>query len=253
MKSMKMSKEIAVLQVRQILGSADFWIVIITLFVFLSVILKGAGKELLEMKQTISVFSVASVVLSNVDGLFLISIGMLFLISDIPRGYAGYESLVLRTSRKTWYNAQWFYSVAIGIVYFIFIHLCAAPFFLPQVVFQTLEENGHNIFLIWSSNMLLFIFLTTLFAGICCVCNLLSLPENSGVLICGILIFLYRLYAVNNISFGFLSPIEIFSCYKEGNMLSFIGSAVYFLLINMCLFILGAWSVKKTDIAFDVL
>ena len=85
------------------------------------------------MEQSVSVWEVLPGLFSNPDVLFLVLIGSLFLISDIPRGHAGYEVQVLRASRGAWHAAQWLYAALTGAVYFLLLNLCVISFYLPAL------------------------------------------------------------------------------------------------------------------------
>ena len=243
--------EIARLQLEHLLVRMDFWIVIVTLFAFFSVILKGTGEGLRAMEQSVSVWEVLPGLFSNPDVLFVL-IGSLFLISDIPRGHAGYEVQVLRASRGAWHAAQWLYAALTGAVYFLLLNLCAIPFYLPAMNVSVTSRNGAvgDLFWVWISYLVLFVLVTVFFAGVCCICNLLSLPAGIGILIDGIFIFLYLL-SMTGRSAGILSPIEVYSKYTGQSAAGFGLTAVYFFVLNTMLFAVGAWSVKRKDIIFE--
>ena len=247
------SLEIAKLQFRHLLVRLDFWIVIVTLLAFFSVILKGVGEGLRAMEQSVSAWEVLPGLFSNPDVLFLVLIGSLFLISDIPRGHAGYEVQVLRASRGAWHGAQWIYAALPGVVYYLLLNLSAILFYLPALnVSVTSSRCGTagDLLWIWLSYLVLFVLATVFLAGVCCICNLLSLPAGVGILIDGILLFLYLL-SVSGRSIGILSPIEVYSKYTGQSVTGFVTTVLYFLVLNTVLFVVGAWSVKHKDIIFE--
>ena len=245
--------QIAFLQYKHQLKRTDFWIVLATVFLLFSEILNGAGRGFSEVGRRISFFEIFPVLLREADILFVLMIGTLFLISDIPRGHAGYEVGVLRTSRGIWYRAQWLYAVWIGGTYVLFIHLSALVFYLPAVNLSITSARGTpgNILREWFCYMILFLFLHMVFTGICCVCNLLGRSAGVGILINGVLIFLLYPYIANGQSLGFWSPVEVFVRYQSGNKVGFPGAIGYFICLCLILYFMGRWRVRKADIVFE--
>ena len=245
---MHMIRGIASMQIRQLLFSADIWIVVFTVIMFCGVLLKmDIGRyEIVKL----SMLEVLPNSLANADMMFMVLAAMLFLISDIPGGFQGNEIIILRTDRTAWYAAQWIYAGLVGVVYFVLLNIFQVANYLGVISLSIDIKLQGRLFWTWLSYFALFVLLMMFFAGICIVCNLLGLPSGSGVAINGILIFAQRVYLIRGGALPILLPLELFARYKAVNVRAFCGVSLYIIVFILVLYYIGKWIIKEKDISF---
>lgn len=251
----------------------DYWIIIITLLAFFSVILTDTKGALAAGGEDISIFAVLPLLFSNRDVLLLIVIGYLFLVSDIPEFCPGIEMQILRVDRASWYISQWLYMAAVTVVYFIMIHIMAVLLLLPYVeispewgggVIHGFVSGGdfplvvddrflsHSALAGGLASLLLVTLLSFFFAGVCCICNLLPLHAGTGVVIDALFIFLYLLHAGGEVSLGWLSPMEMFAEYSGEAGFVFYGYASYYIALIIICIVVGFKKLSEAEIRLEI-
>ena len=224
----------------------DYWIIIITLAAFFSIILTEVRDSLAAGGEKIGICSVFPLLLGNGDIVLLITAGYLILASDIPEFSPCTQMQILRVDRAVWYVSQWIYIAAITVIYYVSIHIIAVLFLFPQI------ELNYSTFAEGLSSFFLITLLSVFFAGVCCICNVLSIHAGIGVMIDAIFIFLYLLYDRGNFSLGALSPMEMFAKYHDTGGTGVYGYVGYYVILNAVCIVLGFTKLSKADISPDM-
>ncbi len=255
------SLSIAAKQLKYIFSRVEFWIVIITLAAYFSIVLEDVRTYLCDSDLYVGLFSVFPLLIQERDHLFLILIGYLFLVSDVPEFYPGIDLQILRTSRNIWYYSQWIYLVLITMVYIVLIQMLELLFLFPRVelsmgwgsavVDGRIFENINSGFLNYSpvtenfSTSLLLLLLSLVFAGICGVCNLMFRHAGLGVLLNALFLFGFLLYSSDGLSMGFLSPVEVYAGFNGSGIAGYIS---YYIILCTIIFAFGYYSLSRIDI-----
>lgn len=229
-------------QLKSVLCRMDYWIIVITLTAFFSIILTETRDSLAAGGEKAGIFSIFPLLLGDSSVVLLITAGYLFLASDVPEIFPYTQMQILRVDRAVWYVSQWIYITSITVIYYVSIDMIAILFLFPQV------ELNHSAWAEGLSSFFLIVFLSVFFAGVCCICNLLSVHAGTGIVIDAIFIFLYLLYDHGSLSLGVLSPMEMFAKYTGSGGGGFYGYVSYYVILNTVFVALGFTKLSKADL-----
>lgn len=258
-------------QLKSVFCRMDYWIIIITLMTFFTVVLTDTKGALAAGGENVSVFAVLPLLFGNRDIMLVIAVGYLFLVSDVPEFCPGIEMQILRVDRAVWYISQWIYMAAVTVIYYIMVHIMAVLFLLPYVdisfgwgggVIHGFVSGGdfplmvddrflsHSALAGGLASFLLVTLLSVFFAGVCCICNLMSFHAGVGVMIDALFIFLYLMYVGGEISLGWFSPMEMLAEYSGGA--GFYGYVSYYIILIAVCIIAGFRKLSEAEIRLEM-
>lgn len=177
----------------------------------------------------------ASFLLTNQNAVFIIFIGVFVMFCDLPFKDNQQMFMLSRSGKKAWIFSQVFYVIFISLIYFLFIFVCFCVALIPHLGFdaeswgiiirtiastdaaQTFELAFHVRPIVLSNFSPLegflysfgTVFVISVVLGlVVLLCNL-TIKHNIGVVVSGVLVFMYMLASVifSNIMFYF-SPLH---------------------------------------------
>jgi hypothetical protein len=256
-------------QWRSELKTADFWVVMLCLFTFMSINFYDSGSLLYEQGGKIGIFSLFPIVMTDADFILIIFAGLLMVLCDIPMRKAGLTFEVLRMNRLTWFLGQVMYSFFMCATYFILVYLSTIVFYVRNLEWTTAwgkaVEDGTafmgslgmlfpseilklNALATFLRAFLLAVLLGVFLSMVCCVANMLG-GKGIGLALCGMLIILQRLFAGYLIDLGMFSPVGMLNCFYQDIGTNLIPAICYYVFITTLLIAISNRILYKTDIS----
>lgn len=250
---------------------ADFWIVIVVMGVFFWSYLAAGRDYMGTVGDTVGVFSIFPIVMSDQSFVLVSYACLLILLSDVPVVYEGMEYQILRISRMEWYISQLLYVVILDITFFLLAAFMQLACYIPAVSFD--GEWGSGIqnataFQSFSISVpekllhmeaaaafgeafLLCVLLGLLFALVCFICNLLGAHSGLGVLICTLAIVwkeFWAYFGLGGTDVGFLSPVGLQGSYCGYTGVSVPAAVAYYVFFCCLIILVGICRIDRTDI-----